>query len=598
MRQFLKQIFASVLGTVIALGVFATVGATGLVFLIFSAASWTETANLKDKSILVLDLSVPITDTEPASEVGEVLLGNSSYTLPLRSVLRTLEAAQNDDKIVALFLDGSQLAGGSGSGYAVMTEVREAIEKFRESGKKVIAYDVDFAESEYYLGSVADEVILNPMGSLEMNGLASEQMFLAGALEKYGVGVQIIRVGKYKSAVEPLIQNEFSPENEAQLQALLNDLWQNYLNTVTTSREVETAKLQGIADQQGFLLPDDALSNGLVDRIAYFDEVIADFRDLTGENEEDSTFSQVTISQYRDRYLKPAKNTFADKQVAVVYAEGSIVNGQGGLEDIGGDRFAEVLRDLRLDDEVKAVVLRINSPGGSATASEVILREVQLTAKEKPVVVSMGNVAASGGYWMATGATHIFAEPNTITGSIGVFGVLPNVEKLAENQGIAWDVVETGDLASSGTLSRPKTPQELAQYQKAVDTIYDQFLSKVANSRDLPKEEVAQIAQGRVWSGEDAVEIGLVDTIGGLESAIAHAAKIADLDLEYGIQEYPDNPTLEEQLLEQVFGNKKTKSLDPLTQEFLKLKEELDIFRTLNDPKGVYVRLPFSLRID
>lgn len=598
MRQFLKQVFASVLGTAIALGVFATVGATGLVFLIFSAVSWTETAQLKGKSILVLDLSVPIRDTEPASDVGEALLGNSTYTLPLREVIRTLEAAQSDDQVVALLLDGSQLAGGNSSGYAVLKEVREAIEQFRESGKKVITYDVDFSESEYYLGSVADEVILNPMGSLEMNGLASEQMFLAGALDQYGVGVQVVRVGKYKSAVEPFLQNEFSPENKAQLQALLDDLWQNYLNTVAQNRKLEASQLQGIADQEGFLLPTAALNTGLVDRVAYFDEVIADLRDLTEEQQEDVSFAQVSISDYRDRYLKPEKNRFADEQIALVYAEGAIVNGQGGLQDIGGDRFAELLRELRQNEEIKAVVLRINSPGGSATASEVILREVQLIAEEKPVVVSMGNVAASGGYWIATGANHIFAEPNTITGSIGVFGILPNIEELAQNNGITWDVVETGNLASSGTLSRPKTPAELALYQKAVDTIYDQFLDKVAQSRQLSKEKVAEIAQGRVWSGEDALEVGLVDTMGGLQSAISHAAQAAKLGTNFGIKEYPHTPTLEEQILERIIGDGKAKQPDPLTQEFLQLKEELDLFRTLNDPKGVYVRLPFSLRID
>jgi protease-4 len=228
----------------------------------------------------------------------------------------------------------------------------------------------------------------------------------------------------------------------------------------------------------------------------------------------------------------------------------------------------------------------------------VILREVQLIAQEKPVIVSMGNVAASGGYWIATGADHIFAEPNTITGSIGVFGILPNLEKLGENNGITWDVIETGDLASSGTLSRPKTPAELALYQKAVDTIYDQFLNKVAQSRQLSQEKVAEIAQGRVWSGEAALDIGLVDSIGGLQSAIAHAAEAAQLGTDFNIEEYPQTPTLEEQILERVIGNKEAKHLDPLTKEFLQLKQELDFLRTLNDPKGVYVRLPFSLQID
>ncbi len=599
MRQFIKQVFASVVGTVVALSIFGVIGVTGLALLIITATADRGRQVLRDNSILVLDLSIPISDTESPVDISQLVTGEAAESITLRKVLQGIESAQVDDNVVALFLDGSQLSGGNPTGYAVLKEVRAALERFRESGKEIIAYDLDFSESEYYLASVANRVILNPMGSVEVNGLASEQIFFADALEQLGIGVQIIRVGQYKSAVEPLVQNEFSPENEAQLQAVLDDIWTDYLNTVAKIRPFTATELQEeVVDRQGFLLSPEAKTSGLIDEIAYLDEVIADFREMTGESGEENSFRQVSLSQYSNGYVRATTDIFTDEQIAVVYAEGSIVNGQGGITEIGADRFSQLLRELRQDDNVKAIVLRINSPGGSATASEVIAREVELITQEKPLVVSMGNTAASGGYWIATEATHIFAKANTITGSIGVFGVLPNAQELANNNGITWDVVKTGEFADSNTLSRPKTEQELAIYQNVVDGIYEQFISKVARSRQLAPERVAEIAQGRIWSGKKAQEIGLVDSIGGLDAAIAFAAKEAELTEDWQVTEYPYQPTLEEQVLKRIFGEGSSQNQDPLTREFLKLKEDLAMFKTFDDPRGIYVRLPLNLRID
>jgi protease-4 len=343
-----------------------------------------------------------------------------------------------------------------------------------------------------------------------------------------------------------------------------------------------------------------ARQRGLVDQVAYLDQVVADLKKLTGSDEDDKSFKQINFATYSNVESNDSKKS-SDNKVALVYADGEIVDGQGGAQQVGGDSFARQLRQLRLDEDVKAVVLRINSPGGSATASEVIQREVRLTREKKPVIVSMGDYAASGGYWIATGANHIFAEPSTITGSIGVFGLQFNVQKLANDNGITWDVVKTGRYADSSTVSRPKTPQELAIAQRSVNQIYYQFLNKVAESRKLPTQRVAQIAQGRVWSGQDAKQLGLVDDLGGIEDAINYAAKQAKLGNNWELQEYPEVRSLEERILKTFTdeaSTQKAEQANPLTAEFMKLQADLALLKMMNDPRGVYARLPFNWRIE
>ena len=454
MFKFIKQTFASVIGTFIGLFLFFTVGTTGLVLLLISTASKEEAPKVKERSILVFDLSVQIQDTEPPSTLGKALSGVESNIMTLRQVLDSLESAAKDKRIIGIFLDGSKLGGGSG--YANLKEVRSALEAFRAAGKRIIAYDVDWSEGEYYLGSVADTVILNPMGAMEINGLSSQQMFWTGALKKYGIGVQVVRVGEFKSAVEPFTRENLSPENRQQTEVLLDDLWGEFVSRVGESREITPEKLQNIVDSKGVLTPDTALESGLVDRVAYFDEVLADLKELTGKKPEDKSFTQIALGTYADVAQKNNQRRSSKNKIAIVYAEGEIVNGQGNVQQVGGDRFARELRKLRQDKDVKAVVLRVNSPGGSATASEIILREVQLTSESKPLIVSMGNVAASGGYWISTGADAIFAQPNSITGSIGVFGLLPNIQELAKKHGIVWETVKTGRFADSNTIVRPR----------------------------------------------------------------------------------------------------------------------------------------------
>ncbi|MCE2699612.1 MAG: signal peptide peptidase SppA, partial [Anabaena sp. 49633_E8] len=575
-----------------------------LLILIAVASSQSSTPTVKDKSVLVFDLSMNITDSEPNSSqlLQKTFSGVEENNITLRKIVETLDKAGRDQNIVGIYIDGTN--ANSAVGYASLKEIRQALEKFRKTGKKIIAYSTDWSEKEYYLSSVANQIVVNPMGAMEMNGLSSQPMFLAGAFEKYGVGVQIVRVGKFKGAVEPLILNKLSPENREQTQKLLDDVWGEWRKSVGTSRNILPQKLQAIANSQPILEATAAKSNGLVDTIAYEDQVFTDLKKLTGKQEKDKTFTKISLSNYAE---VPGKSLDSDHKIAIVYAEGEIVNGSGDEGQIGGDNFAKVFSKIRQNNQIKAVVLRINSPGGSATAAEIMQREIKLTRQIKPVIVSMGDIAASGGYWIASDSNRIFAQANTITGSIGVFGVLFNGQKLGNNNGITWDSVKTSQYADQQTISRPKSPQELAVYQRSVNRIYNLFLEKVSQGRKIPTAKVAEIAQGRVWSGRAAKQIGLVDEIGGLNVAIEYAAKQAKLGTDWEIQEYPRVSTFPERL----FGKKldetkaklgiektQTKNSNPLINELGKLQQEIKTLQTMNDPQGIYTRLPVNFKIE
>ncbi|VXD22756.1 Protease 4 [Planktothrix serta PCC 8927] len=607
MKDFLKFTFASLLGNLIGLVLITTMGIGGLIFLIIMSASQDSGPQVKEKSVLVFDLSLSVSDTGPnpsSSEALQQLLSeNSPSEIQLRTLVQSIDQASQDDNIVALYLQGTN--SPTSAGLANLKEIRQALQRFRDSGKTIIAYDMEWTAPEYYLASVANQVIVNPLGSLDIKGLSSEVMFLTGALEKYGIGVQVTRVGKYKAAVEPFLLKKISPESREQTQQLLGELWGEWLRTIAPSRKVTPQQLQAFSNTEGILLANTALKAKLVDKVAYVDEVVTNFKKITEESpDKDQQFRQISINSY-SKIPEVAKNNSGDKnsdnKIAIVYAEGEIVDGKGTSTQIGSERLAKELRKLRLDEKVKAVVFRVNSPGGSATASEVIGREIELIRKQKPVIVSMGNFAASGGYWISMGADQIFAEANTITGSIGVFGLLFNIQDISNQNGITWDIVKTGKFADIKTISRPKTPDELAKIQNIVNLIYDRFISNVATHRKLPKNKVQEIAQGRVWSGLQAKEIGLVDEIGGLDAAIAAAVKKANLGDNWKLQEAPKPRSLEERILENLAGENTTVTatpLDPLTREFLRLQEELSIIKGMNDPKGIYTRLPFNLRIE
>jgi protease IV len=604
MRQFFKQALASTVGSLLGLTLFSAVSLTLLTVtigaIIQGATNNDDIVTIPEKSILTIDLSRSIVDLDPGKTLQEAIAGEANYVTELKSVLNAIDAAAKDKRIIGIYLDGTSSKQTSSTGFATLKEVRMALERFRATDKKIIAYNINMDKRDYYLSSVANKIFINPMGSVDINGFRSETMFFKNAFDKYGIGVEVIRAGKYKSFGEAQTLAKFSPEARQETQQLLDNLWSEFKTSIATSRQLTTAAIQKMADERGILTASQSIQNKLVDRKAYPDEVLVELKQMTGADPEDkNSFRKVSINDYAEVANKIS--TTSSRKIAVIYAQGNIVTGEGLPGQIGGDSLARQVRELRLDRDVKAVVLRVNSPGGSALASDIIQREVRLLHKAKTVVISMGDVAASGGYGISTYSHKIFAESNTITGSIGVIGINYNYQKLANNNGITWDVVKTSKLADGNTVARPRTPQELAISQQMVNDIYDDFLTKVAESRKIPKQKVAEIAQGRVWSGVDAKKIGLVDAIGGLNDAIADAAKIAKLGNDWELEEYPVVEGWEEKLLKQFAGGKEVRLLqsqDPLTTELLKVKTELSILKSFNDPHGIYVRLPFNFKLD
>jgi len=610
MRSFLKFTLASFTGSLLfflVLTAALSLGAVGLVgVLVAGLARGDSEPTVRDDSILVYDLATAIPDTEVIPSPTDALFGGSPpQQLTLREATNALREAATDDRIVGLYLTSS---GPVGTGLAAQEALREAILAFQEADKPILAYDVAWSEREYYLASLADTLYINPFGSLEINGLLAEVMYQAEALNKLGIEVQVTRVGRYKSAVEPFIRDTMSPEEREQTLRLLEDLWQTLLTDTAAARDLSPAALQTVADTQGLLLGADAVTEQLADEVAYEDEVIAALRQLTGEQDPDAeaddasdSFRHIGLERYAHSVTDPRIERSANQEIALVYAEGPIVYGDGddGLGTSGviaGDQLARTLRQLRYDDDVQAVVLRVNSPGGSATASEVILREVQLLQDAgKPVVVSMGNVAASGGYWIASLADAIVAEPTTITGSIGVFSLFLSLEELGNKVGVTWEEVKTAELADLFSTTRPRTPEELAILQRSVDVIYDAFLDRVAEGRDLPRQRVEELAQGRVWSGTTALELGLVDELGGIDQALATAATLAELeDGDWQLREYPE-ATEWQRFFSDLLNSGPTP--DPLTVQIQRFAEEMALVRTLNDPRGLYLLMPHTLEL-
>ncbi|MEI8089576.1 MAG: signal peptide peptidase SppA [Opitutaceae bacterium] len=611
----MKNFFTSMLGALVALVVFSA-GAIllfiGLLGAIISMSGDKKSPTIDRGSYLVFDLAANITDSPPQVDFSQLTGGHSS-TLQLRTLTHAIRAAKSDDRVAGILLKGALTPAGYGSGYAVLKEVRNALTDFKASGKPVRAYLEAVTTKDYYLASVASDIAMDPYGMIVMPGLASEPMFYAGAFEKFGIGVQVTRVGKYKSFIEPYTRKDMSPENREQTLKLLNDLWGSMIDDMARSRSLTPEKIQFVVDAEGIIRPEKAKASKLVDRIAYRDEIISELRTKTGPSSSDKiTFKQIEIAAYAKitkDIVAAAKKPTTDEskssgtsrgKVAVIYAEGSIVDGDGERGEIGGVKFARELRSLRQDDAVKAIVLRVNSPGGSASASENIAREVRLARKVKPVIISMGSYAASGGYWIAADGDRIFAEPTTITGSIGVFGLQFDVQKLANNVGLTFDVVKTGKYADAITITRPKTDAELAIFQNMVDWIYGEFIGKVAEARKLKKEDVQDIAQGRVWSGAEAKKLGLVDELGGLDDAIQFAVTKAGLGKNYRLIEYPQKKELAEtigELVERFNPDAQAQANGVVGQITARLKHDLATLKSFNDPQGIYARMPLELSL-
>ncbi len=636
----MKAFFTAIAANLVTIAICVVGGIILIVGIVAAAGSDKPTVERKG-SILVVDLEQTFVDAPTATEhktvLDDALFARGQNTVPLRAAILALRAAAGDDDISGVLIRGTINPSGYGSGYAALRELRAAVADFRKSKKPVHAYLVNPETRDYYLASAASTVTLDPFGSLMMPGMVSEQLFFAGMLEKYGIGVQVSRVGRFKAAVEPYTRRDMSPESRLQTSTYLREMWSEVKRGIAESRGVDTASLQTLVDAQGIILPADALSAKLVDRVAYFDEVLTDLEVLAGVREKrlpgrpvsDSvplvkregggatsdlatmlaqpTLPQVMLEDYAPIATARSRVFGAKQSIAIVYAEGDIVDGMGGSGSIGGDGLARELRRLRADASVQAVVLRVNSPGGSAIASEKIQRELALIRRTKPIVVSMGTVAASGGYWISTAATRVFAQPNTITGSIGVFSLVPNFKALANKNGVTFDTVKTGRYADLLTLTRPRSADELAVLQRGTDAIYAAFLERVSTARHLSSDSVASIAEGRVWSGTDAMRIGLVDSLGGLDMAIKSAASLAKLTGDYDVKEYPRNKTTME-LLSEMFARNPAPVASlpwssvltgrgPAQQLGRDVLQQLGALLTYDDPRGTYARLPFILRV-
>ena len=608
----MKNFFTSMLGALVALIIFTGGGLLlfiGFIGAIAAMSGGNKPVTVESGSYLVFNLDANITDAPPRVDFSVFTAGdNRPEALQLRTVTRALHAAAKDNRIAGVLLTGSLSPAGYGNGYAALKEVRTALEDFKASGKPVLAYLTFADKKDYYLASVANDVVLDPYGMILLPGLASEPVFFAGAFEKFGIGIQVTRVGKYKSFVEPFTRKDMSPENREEVKKLLDDIWGSLVTDIAASRGLTPAAVQATVDAEGIIRADAAKSAKLVDRIAYRDEVIDELKAKTGRKGPKDTFKQISLVAYArvapdkmDTAKRGAPLPSRGSHIALVFAEGDIVNGEGEPGQVGGVKFARELRQLRQNDSVKAIVLRVNSPGGSATAAEDIQREIRLARKVKPVIVSMGSYAASGGYWISTYGDRIFAEPTTITGSIGVFGIQFDVQKLANNLGFTFDSVKTGKFADALTISRPKTDEELAVFQRMVDWIYAEFTGKVADSRHLKLDFVKEIAQGRVWSGTQAKQLGLVDEIGGLDAAIKYAAEKANLGTNYRLVEYPRKKEFSEAITEMIERinpqNTHVQGTGIVAEITRRIETELGTLKTFNDPQNVYARLPLELAL-
>lgn len=597
----MRNFISSLLGSLAALVLFFGAGVVGcIVLLVIISSAGEKKVVLEEGSYLVLDLSTNITDAPPLIDLS-ALTGNHREVTQLRTLTKALRAAARDDRIAGVVMVGSLQPAGLGSGPAALREIRQALLDFKSTGKPVKAYLTQASTSDYYVASVADELSIDPFGAILMPGLVSEPLFIAGALKKYGIGVQVARAGNYKAAVEPFVREDLSPENREQLQALLDDIWAGLLTDIGAARGLGVEQIQAVVDSEGMIKPTVAAQARLVDRVIYRDVFLDELKELTGRKGGSEPFKQVALASYANLVPMNREGGRPEKpgRVAVVYAEGDIVDGEGETGQVGGSRFARELRQLRQDDAVKAVVLRVNSPGGSATASEEIQREMRLLQAVKPVVVSMGSYAASGGYWISTYSDRIFAEPTTITGSIGVFGLLFDVKTLANEHGVTFDSVKTGRFADALSISRPKTEPELAVIQGVVDWIYDEFLGKVAESRKLERSFVEEIARGRVWSGQAAKELGLVDEMGSLTDALRHAAELAELGSNFRVSEFPRKKELAEAIVEMVERVKPAGAgVGLFAKTVRRWEHEAGVLRSLNDPRGLYARLPLGFDLN
>lgn len=585
MKQFFKFMFASCLGSALMLIVVC------LIFIWMAGSSTSDTVTVKPKTVLYMNLDYDIPERTTEDDIMATMLSlkdEDSDLSGMNDIIANIDAAAEDPNISGIFLELSSI----GTSPANIEEIREHIISFRESGKFVITYGETMAQNAYYLATAGNEIYLTPDGMLDIHGMASQVMFYKHLLDKLDIEMQIIRGpnNKFKSAVEPYFLDKMSDANREQMEKLLNSIWYKILTDINVSRGISINRINELADNLTLTFDAKvALDEKFVDGLAYRDQIISRIKTLAGI-QPSKKITVLTNMQYAT--ARPEPKAKADK-IAVIYANGQIYDGKGDDTKIGSTTLSKAIREARENRKVKAIVMRVNSPGGSALASEVIRREVELAKAEKPFIISMGNYAASGGYWISTEGDYIFADATTLTGSIGVFATIPNAKKFLNDRiGVTFDVAKTNKNADFGSIAEPLTPYQKATLQKYVGDTYNDFTSLVARTRGLRQSYVDSIGQGRVWSGADALDLGLVDELGGLDKAIAFAAKQANLT-DYSIKNYPKQDSWKDLLFS---GNLP----EPYTKSLMKKKlgdkySYFETFESITNLEGVQALMPFMI---
>ena len=592
MKQFFKYVLATVVG-IIAISI---IGFFFLLMVIGVLVSSTEKqVTVKNNTMLVLDLDRQIVDRAPNDPFENIDIPgfNTVKTVGLDRIIKSLNKAAYDDRIKGVYLKLSVIAGGM----ATVEEIRNALIAFKDScDKPVYAYADNYmlGQKAYYLATVADKIVVHPEVAVDFRGLSGEMMFYKNALKKIGVEMQIVRHGKFKAAVEPFLLDKMSKENREQQLTYMGSLWNHMLNGISEKRGISVADLNNLADQvQSFNKGKKAIESGLVDEVKYKDEVLDDLREIAGIKGTKGV-PIIGASKYADAPVKGKSKGYSRNKIAVIYASGSIGMSLSG-DYIDGNKLSKEIRKVRQDSSYKAIVLRIDSPGGTVFDSETIYREVKLAAAKKTLVVSFGDVAASGGYYLSCPADKIVASPNTITGSIGIFGQIPNFgELLNDKMGITTDVVKTNKNSNLLSLTRPMTDYERNMMPATIEEGYDTFISHVAEGRGMTKDEIDEIGQGRVWSGENAKEIGLVDEIGGLQDAIDLAAKMENLE-KYRTVSLPSLPDPLEELFKMGSDNIR---IWFLKNELGEKYRYYEYFKRASEMNGVYARMPYDIYLN
>ena len=585
--KFLSRVLATVTGIFVFLFI-----SFFLLFLIGKSLSkmGADDTKIAENSILELRLNFPIQDNAGNVKYKNFPFLDENKKNGLFDLVNAIDYASTDDNIKGITIEPKFLLAG----ITQTKTLREALLRFKESGKFVTAYADIYTQLDYYLSSVADTIYINPVGDLDFRGLATELLYMKDIQEKTGVKMEVIRLGKYKSAVEPFLDNEMSEENREQISSYLNSIWSNLRKEIGESRNIDMEYLDQIANDLLARTPERAIEVGLADKIAYYSEYEAALRSALGVKEE-KEIDRINLVDYTVKIGRQNAYKYNKDKIAVIYAQGEIVYGDGGVKRIGPKEMNDAIIKAKNDKAVKAIVLRVNSPGGSALTSELIWKELEEAKKVKPVVVSMGDFAASGGYYIAAGGDKIFAEPSTITGSIGVFGMLPNIKGLADKIGINAQQVATNDNAVPFSLFEEMTESQEEFIREGILDVYDLFKSRVAEGRGMTLDEVEEIAQGRVWTGEEALAIGLVDELGGLDAALQYAAEQVNLEA-YQIKEYPE---FEVDLQRMLRSYGITQTADDLVKETVgeDLFNILEQAKEQTERKGVQLLFPYSTKI-